>query len=409
MTMVILIVTLLFAILCWRDLRSALILLAGLLPTYLLRFSIGPLPSTLLEALVLVAFAIWFVRYRAWRIDYPRTVGTYFRPLVLLLAAASFGVVVAHDSISALGTWKAYFIEPAMIFLMMRTVFQNEKDWRAVAYTLGVSSLVVSAIAIVQVVTGHGIPAPWDIERRATSIFDYPNALGLFLAPITSFAAVLAVQTKEMRGRTFWFFTAAFGAIGIILAKTEAAFVAIPAALLISLLFSHISKKKKIFALGATTILAAILFISIPVVREKLTLQDYSGQVRLSQWSETAALLKDHPIFGVGLNEYPAALAPYHDVTLYEIFQYPHNILLNIWIELGFLGLIAFFWIAWVIFRDTNHQPLTTNHGLKLAAFAALLTMVIHGLVDVPYFKNDLSALTWILIALFSWKPRVEK
>ena len=29
-----------------------------------------------------------------------------------------------------------------------------------------------------------------------------------------------------------------------------------------------------------------------------------------------------------------------------------------------------------------------------------MITMTVHGLVDVPYFKNDLACLFWILIAM---------
>ena len=31
---------------------------------------------------------------------------------------------------------------------------------------------------------------------------------------------------------------------------------------------------------------------------------------------------------------------------------------------------------------------------------AALSAILIHGLVDTPYFKNDLSIIFWVLIAL---------
>jgi hypothetical protein len=29
-----------------------------------------------------------------------------------------------------------------------------------------------------------------------------------------------------------------------------------------------------------------------------------------------------------------------------------------------------------------------------------MIAIVIHGLVDVPYFKNDLAAMFWLMIAL---------
>ena len=42
---------------------------------------------------------------------------------------------------------------------------------------------------------------------------------------------------------------------------------------------------------------------------------------------------------------------------------------------------------------------------LHLGVLLALGGIVIHGLVDVPYFKNDLSVEFWVLLGL-SWAGR---
>jgi hypothetical protein len=39
---------------------------------------------------------------------------------------------------------------------------------------------------------------------------------------------------------------------------------------------------------------------------------------------------------------------------------------------------------------------------LGLGILGAFVVIVVHGLVDVPYFKNDLACLFWVLIALLS-------
>jgi O-antigen ligase len=131
-------------------------------------------------------------------------------------------------------------------------------------------------------------------------------------------------------------------------------------------------------------------------------LQDYSGGVRLSQWGETAMLLRDHALFGVGLGGYPAALAPYHTDVQYEIFQYPHNLFLNQWVELGMLGVVALVWLI-----VAGGRELWRDHSVvTMASGAALVTMVIHGLVDVPFYKNDLAVLTALLLGIFWQKEK---
>jgi len=83
-----------------------------------------------------------------------------------------------------------------------------------------------------------------------------------------------------------------------------------------------------------------------------------------------------------------------------EIYLYPHNIVLNFWSELGFLGLLLFLWIAlkylWLVFINYFKK----RDGFTLGLCLAMLVILIHGLVDVPYFKNDLAAMFWLFIAM---------
>ena len=85
--------------------------------------------------------------------------------------------------------------------------------------------------------------------------------------------------------------------------------------------------------------------------------------------------------------------------------MYPHNIFLNFWTEIGLFGALIFFYLlAKAIFIALS---LTVNYiradrpekYLSLGLMSALIVIIIHGLVDVPYFKNDLSAMFWVFLA----------
>jgi O-antigen ligase len=137
--------------------------------------------------------------------------------------------------------------------------------------------------------------------------------------------------------------------------------------------------------------------IAFPPVREKLLLRDLSGQVRLSQWKETIEILRDHPLSGAGIGYYPNLLRAYHQDWQYEIFQYPHTLVLNTWVELGILGVGSGVWGILYLGKRLWERR---NDALTLAAGSAILTMCIHGLVDVPFFKNDLAMMTVFFIVL---------
>jgi len=393
MTFLLIILITLFGVLILRDYKLATIALIAALPIYLIRFSIGPIPFTLLEVLILLYVGLIFTRnYK--EIDFKKLFSSNItKASVGLIVIASISVFVADDTLSALGFWKAYFVEPILIFFTLTYLITSNKIKSKDIFTgLNFTVIFLGIFAIFQYLTGFNIPVAWIAERRITSVFQYPNALGLFVTPLVT-ANILMLKARKNSALTVA--TIAFGIISFILSQTEAAIVAIPTATVITLMLFN-PNKKTISLAGISAGLIVIGFILSQTIREKLLLLDTSGLVRRSQWKETLALLKDHPFGGTGLGGYKEALLPYHNPTLYEIFEYPHNIILNAWVELGILGVFIGFLIGGLIYIAVKKSQTI----ISIASFGALLTMIIHGFVDVPYFKNDLSIMTWAFVAI---------
>jgi O-antigen ligase len=405
-----------------------------------------------LEVMIITVFVIWVIEsfrhpehsegshgilprqhlMKLWRVRMTRE---WWLAMGLLLLAATVAIFVAPNHWAALGIWRAYFLEPILLFIVAVHVLKNKRDVQNLFAAFAISGLFISIVAIFQFVTGIGIPTPWDVERRVASIFPYPNAVGLYLGPIIviGFSVILnhfvilrrpERSTKDLLGffaslrmtPRIWFWIAAvlLGFIAIILAQSEAAVAAV---LITSFVLFLLDKRTRRFA-AAAAVIAVIVVAAVAPLRtflwQKASLQDFSGTVRRAMWAETVEMLKDRPLLGAGLSGYKAAVAPYHKHPEWEIFQYPHNIILNIWSELGVLGLIAFLYLAWQVFsvilseakdlKKDSSPPTSAKlwrvRMTSLAAFAALLEITLHGLVDVPYFKNDLAAMTWLLLAV---------
>ena len=110
-------------------------------------------------------------------------------------------------------------------------------------------------------------------------------------------------------------------------------------------------------------------------------------------------MLKDNFITGAGVDGYQSIMNQYHKIDWLEVYLYPHNIFLNFWSEIGLFGLLIFLslfvyiiYLLKILFKK--------KHKLSLALSMSWSVWFIHGLVDVPYFKNDLSVLFFILFAL---------
>lgn len=378
----------LFSILSFKNFPSALSLLPALTPLYLIRYQIFGLPTTLLELIIFITILFAFLHHRKKLLLQIFTDNTKILWLSALLIGA-IAIFTAPNSLSAFGLFRAYLLAPIFLYFIYKFHFPTEKlpELKQNLYFL---TLFLVAFALFQVLTGNNLPAPWDFELRATSIFPYPNALGLFLSPIFIFSFFDFLQTQ----RKFFLFITIISAFGIFLAQSEGAIFGLVTSLFITLLISKSPTKTKFLGLISFSVISFIALIS--PLRNKILFLENSGQVRLSQWSETWSMLQDHFLFGSGFGGYPQVFAPYHQALQYEIFQYPHNIFLNFWTEFGLLGL-AFILILPIFLLKQNFQKYPF---LKLTFFAIFATMFFHGLVDVPFFKNDLATLTWIFLGL---------
>jgi O-antigen ligase len=391
-----------FTVLAWYNLRLACFFILATLPLYLIRFHIGPIPLTLLEPMLLATVLVWLLKK-----GYKNINQQFVVPILILFFAATIGIFVAPDTVAALGIWKSYFVEPTLFFFVLSSVLNNRKDVYWAITSLSIGALFVALFALFQKITGIGIPEPWDLTRRATSIFQYPNAVGLYLAPIIGLGVVTfwkQIKTVRPIRSVFWILFITTAALAVIFSQTEAVWVAIPASLWI---VSWIPKKTRHWSIPAGIAIILILLL-IPTTSEpilnKVLLQDYSGGIRLTQWSETLELLKDKPMFGAGLSGYPTAVESYHQNEHIEIFQYPHNIFLNTWVEIGLIGLVGLFAlvIESILRARTGYKRHRKNRWIVLGCLVALLITFVHGLVDVPYFKNDLAVMTWSIFAILA-------
>jgi hypothetical protein len=407
----------LFLTTCLWSRPVAMAVLAALLPTYLLRTSIGipgadglpALPTTLLEVLILEIFVVWLftdgLKKGAWR-----ALERWALPLALVLVGATAGALVSPDLRGAAGLWRAYFIEPILFFVVFTDVIKTAKQRATVLIGLGACLIVVGLTAVFQKITGFGIPNPvWQAAatRRVTSFFGFPNAIGLFAAPVIVLMAgwtTALLRAKDRRARRLAALPGTavlLGCAAVIFAVSEGAIIGASAGLVaLGLMIRPLRVPTLI------TIIAGCLIFSLfpPATRyaaDLVSLRDDSGSVRLIVWRESAAMLADHPIFGAGLSGYRQTVAPYHQAKHIELFMYPHNLIMNFWSEIGLIGLAGFIWLFLKFFVDLVRSLHGRADGwLHRALIAAMIAVLVHGLVDVPYLKNDLTILFFILLGL---------
>lgn len=326
-----------------------------------------------------------------------RGLGVFRLPIMLFCVASFVAALWAPDAYQGLGLWRAYVLEPVLLLFVLCFEFHDQYRRGFLRLSLYVLVWTIAIWGLIEFVTGFGIPTPWNVSiaegRRATGPFPFPNALALLVAPIGAYAFARFVK---MPANALSLLTFGAALLCALVAKSDGALVALVAAMLISLLM-----EKRFRKIGIALIaIGSIAIIAIPSIRkevwEQVTFQNWSGRVRVWMWDETLQMLRDRPITGAGLGGYPTVVAPYHGHDFIEIFQYPHTLVFNFWSETGLLGLIAIIWILITWLREGRRQ----GGEFWLGSLAVVTAIFVHGLVDVPYFKNDLAIAFWMLLFL---------
>ncbi|MFH0873313.1 MAG: O-antigen ligase family protein [Candidatus Komeilibacteria bacterium] len=403
------------AIICWRSTLWGVYGLTFLLPSYLIRFRLFSLPTTVLECAIILVFLIWLWRIKIWQQiklrgpRFNRLTPALRWCLTLILISATISAFISPAQTAAWGIWKAYFLEPLMVFLVALYTIQTRRQIITVCRILGLWIIILFPLACWQYFTGLWIPKIYwalAVTRRVTTIFGYPNGTSLFIAPIIALMAGLLTQTREKRWQIFYAAVIILGLLIIIWAKTAGALIAL-AAVGLYLLWHNKKTRPLAVILSLLAVISITFYLTSAgfqtqrqhIGQNTLTLTSTSLEIRLDQWQESINMLSDHWLLGAGLAGYQTMLIPYHQHDFIEIFLYPHNILLNFWSELGLLGLIAFGWLLIYLLKALWPQ-LKKPDAIALGLFLAYLVIIIHGLVDVPYFRNDLSALFFLLTAI---------
>jgi O-antigen ligase len=370
--------------------------------------------------------------------------------IALVLIISWIAIIVAGGTNAAMGVWKAYFFEPVLVFLLVLNVFRdnaNDANYtrmtrikiEKILWPLTISAFYISVVAIFQKISGlFIIPEFWP---RVTGVFPYPNALGLYLGPLV--LLMIGWFFYNFRTRDSYFewkqglltVTIILSIASIIFARSEGALAAVAAGLII---FGILADKRVRLVTISLVIALGLAILITPQTREyaidKITLRDLSGEIRKQQWRETWQMLRDgRLILGSGLMNYSQAIKPYHQEGIFfnrdkdpefhrhvvwneeykkshwqpvEIYLYPHNIVLNFWTELGILGVLLFIWIIFrymIVGINIARRQTTDDRRQRfivLGLMGAMIVIIIHGIVDVPYFKNDLAVIFWVLIGM---------
>ena len=269
---------------------------------------------------------------------------------------------------------------------------------------LGERTFVSSTLGIARVVFNGRL------FLRPYATFSHPNVLGGYLAvilPIIIFNQQSTINNQQLRSRNILKILAIFlGISTLFITFSRAAWVVGGMGIVTSFFLSKsFLKKKRPWPHGhmATwlVLLIVLVFLCSCVFmffgRERLgqlRFNSESLQLRQELNSVALAMIKKHPLTGVGLNNFIPSLPNFKKGLSFKELQPVHNIYLLIAAETGLIGLGVFLWLIWLCYKKLLYGDvaiwLKKKKDLTIQPFnhltIALTTILLLGLFDHYFF-----------------------
>lgn len=247
---------------------------------------------------------------------------------------------------------------------------------------------------------------------RAVGFFPDPHTLGFYIGLIFPVILFFSFNGKKYKILSF---SAIFLSLTVIfLTFARSAYLGLFAGLFVFLLagFNLFTFRKKIFLV--CLIILTILFFFTPrsPIAERFTssfnAEESSNIERLGNWEEALYLIKRNPAHGVGLGSYSlnAAYLRGMDYVNYRLPIYAHNTYLDIWAEMGIIGLWLWFGLFAYVFYKGIVTLFFNNCGdaaikkLFVCVLASLFWFGVQSFFDTPVFSPRVLPILMIIFAL---------
>ncbi len=313
----------------------------------------------------------------------------------------------------ATNEWRVVIIEPAILYALLRVMRLRDKEvWTIIdAFILG--GLVMAVIGLGQYITGQNLITAEGGLMRLRSVYGSPNNVALYLGRMIPLMFAMALM-GEGRRRILYAIALIPITVAILLTYSKGSLLlGLPASLVVVLVLWRRAVGGRIWPwLAGAGLLGAIglaTALQIPQIAGRLNPQGETGFFRLNLWQSSLNMIRDHPIFGVGLDNFLYAYRGRYilDSAWQEPnLNHPHNIVLDFATRLGLVGLAAGIWLIAAFLLVAIRLQAAVNQIWKPIAIGILgfLTyMILHGLVDHSFFLVDLAYSFYLMFGLAIW------
>jgi len=309
-------------------------------------------------------------------------------PVLVYLGTWVVSIIFSQHPLHSLFTLKDEWLL-VIPFLLVNNL-KDENFIRKLVNLIFLISGIVALYAIWQHYTGMDLSRHLQIDPsfispykkyRSIGFFDIPLTYGFFAMLIGIISFCLGSFEKKTSLKTFYFTVAVLTVTANFFTYTRSTLYAqIFAFIGYFVFFKSRNKTREILAVAGYLV---IIYLIDPQILGRSLIAVKAGSleqadIRSVIWSTSFNIFKDHPLFGIGFGNFPEFYQRYLKVPS-EIFGHAHNDFLNVAVNAGIVGFLAFIFM-WVVFL----KNLLRRYKEKKEGYAKAL--ILGGVLSVVAF-----------------------
>lgn len=332
-------------------------------------------------------------------------------PIFLYFVTQAIAVIFSPYKIHSLLALKEEWLL-LIFFLIVNNVKEEEKVEKLLAILIVISTLV-GFYAIWQHYSGMDLYRHRMLEAKGNvfisiGLFDHHLTFGGYY--MLAFLMALAILLTTKRSgfyRVLDFLAPVVLGLSLVFCYARSAWFGAVTGILAFGFFK--GRKVILFLILGIFALCLLIYVIDPTswdrIKEISLSRDKAESTRIRLWLTSINMIKDKPIWGIGLGNFSQLFDRYKVEGYYDTICHPHNDFLNVTVNSGILGLLAYLSI-WTVFLYSTIKVILKNkkggfsYAVQLGGVISIITFLIASLFQCYYTDAEVNMLIMCILGL---------
>jgi O-antigen ligase len=357
-------------------------------------------------------------------------------PILSFMAICIFSLFWSNNPFVSLKELPLFLAGPLLYFI----ITNNIDDKRQIDRILNVLLIIGGLFGIYGILQYNGIDFPFwrgNVARmQVFGLFGNVNYFAEYLiAPLPIAISIFFVTRNKFKKFLLLIGILAMGTT-LIVTFTRGSYLSVGISLIFMFFLyivnrgkNFLKENKKIFIIILTAIIiVAFLFIiptplskpgtAISQIKRRVSITQLTGELsfgkRIAIWKYTVLMIKDHPLLGSGIGTFKYNSLKYQakffdqgqnrSLYPYGVDEKVHNEYLQLWAEIGIIGLGIFIWLMISYFnygiKLLKRVKDRYNQGIIIGLMGSVIAVLVDCLFGFPLHLSATVVLFWLALVL---------